>query len=81
MLSEWLTMNVSNGEEWTVQPTPAPAQADTRRDGAMGNDCGLGAIYGLMYYIQHGRLASQQTCPLMRPQTTELWCSQRRRYN
>ena len=29
----------------------------------MGNDCGLGAIYGLMYYIQHGRLASQQACP------------------
>ena len=60
MLNEWLAMNVSNGEEWTVQPTPAPAQADTRRDGAMGNDCGLGAIYGLMYYIRHGRLASQR---------------------
>ena len=50
MLSEWLTMNVSNGEEWTVQPTPAPAQADNRRDGAMGNDCGLEAIYGLVVW-------------------------------
>ena len=29
----------------------------------MGNDCGLGVIYGLMYYIQLGRLASQHSCP------------------
>ena len=55
-------MNASDGEAWTVRPTPALAQANKIRDGAMGNDCGLGVIYGLMYYIQHGQLSSQKSC-------------------
>ena len=54
MLSDWLSINVSNGEGWNVRLTPATLQADNRSDGAMGNDCGLDAIYGLKYYIQHG---------------------------
>ena len=51
MSSEWLPMKASDGEEWTVQARPAPAQADERRD-------------GLMYYIQ---LVPQEQGAVARP--------------
>ena len=42
---------------------PAPPQADLNRAGDRGNDCGMGAMYGLMHYIQHGTMIAPRTCP------------------
>ena len=50
-LRTWLTNNVSDGAPWTVKKMPAPPQSDLNQERTRGNDCGMGAIYGLMHYI------------------------------
>ena len=62
-LRSWLTNNVSDGAPWTIKKMPAPPQSDLNRAGDRGNDCGMGAIYGLMHYIQHGTMIAPRTCP------------------
>ena len=63
ILKSWLTNNVPDGAPWTVKKMPAPPQADLNQARTRGNDCGMGAIYGLMHYIQHGTMIAPRTCP------------------
>ena len=57
-LRTWLTNSVSDGAPWSVKKKPTPPQSDINQEHTRGNDCGLGAIYGLMHYIQQEAMRS-----------------------